>query len=144
MSSDFIVGHPGETAADFEATLALIRDVKFSQAFSFKYSPRPGTPAAGAPNQVPEGEKDRRLQALQALLRDQQAAFNAACVGRTLPVLITGPGRYQGQMAGRSPYLQPVHLNGPLSLVGHEIPVRIAAAHINSLAGEPYMDRVAA
>jgi tRNA-2-methylthio-N6-dimethylallyladenosine synthase len=94
--------------------------------------------------QVPEAEKDRRLQALQALLRDQQAAFNAACVGRTLPVLITGAGRYPGQIAGRSPYLQPVHLDGPLSLVGREIPVRIAAAHTNSLAGEPFMDRVAA
>jgi tRNA-2-methylthio-N6-dimethylallyladenosine synthase len=144
LSSDFIVGHPGETEADFEATLALIRAVGFAQAFSFKYSPRPGTPAAGAPMQVPEAEKDRRLQALQALLRDQQAAFNAACVGRTLPVLITGAGRYPGQIAGRSPYLQPVHLDGPLSLVGREIPVRIAAAHTNSLAGEPFMDRVAA
>jgi len=144
LSSDFIVGHPGETEVDFEATLALIRAVGFAQAFSFKYSPRPGTPAAGAPMQVPEAEKDRRLQALQALLRDQQAAFNAACVGRTLPVLITGPGRYPGQIAGRSPYLQPVHLDGPLSLVGREIPVRIAAAHTNSLAGEPFMDRVAA
>jgi len=144
LSSDFIVGHPGETEADFEATLVLIRAVGFAQAFSFKYSPRPGTPAAGAPMQVPEAEKDRRLQALQALLRDQQAAFNAACVGRTLPVLITGPGRYPGQIAGRSPYLQPVHLDGPLSLVGREIPVRIAAAHTNSLAGEPFMDRVAA
>jgi tRNA-2-methylthio-N6-dimethylallyladenosine synthase len=144
LSSDFIVGHPGETGADFEATLELIRAVGFAQAFSFKYSPRPGTPAAGAPNQVPEAEKDRRLQALQALLRDQQAAFNAACVGRTLPVLITGPGRYPGQIAGRSPYLQPVHFDGPTSLVGHEIPVRIHAAHTNSLAGEPFMDRVAA
>jgi tRNA-2-methylthio-N6-dimethylallyladenosine synthase len=144
LSSDFIVGHPGETEADFEATLDLIRTVGFAQAFSFKYSPRPGTPAAGAPMQVPEAEKDRRLQALQALLRDQQAAFNAACVGRALPVLVTGPGRYAGQVAGRSPYLQPVHFAGPPSLVGHEIPVRIAAAHTNSLAGEPYMDRVAA
>jgi tRNA-2-methylthio-N6-dimethylallyladenosine synthase len=144
LSSDFIVGHPGETEADFEATLDLIRTVSFAQAFSFKYSPRPGTPAAGAPNQVPEAEKDRRLQTLQALLRDQQAGFNAACVGRTLPVLITGPGRHQGQVAGRSPYLQPVHLDGPPSLIGHEIPVTIHAAHTNSLAGDPYMDRVAA
>jgi tRNA-2-methylthio-N6-dimethylallyladenosine synthase len=144
LSSDFIVGHPGETEADFEATLDLIRAVGFAQAFSFKYSSRPGTPAAGAPNQVPEAEKDRRLHALQALLRDQQAAFNDACVGRTLPVLVTGAGRHASQVAGRSPYLQPVHFAGPLSLVGHEIPVRIQAAHTNSLAGEPYMDRAAA
>ena len=73
LSSDFIVGHPGETEADFEATLALVRAVGFAQAYSFKYSPRPGTPAAGAPGQVPEAEKDRRLQALQALLREQQS-----------------------------------------------------------------------
>ena len=135
LSSDFIVGHPGETAADFEATLALIRAVGFAQAFSFKYSPRPGTPAAGAPGQVPEAEKDQRLYALQDLLRTQQAAFNARCVGLTLPVLITGPGRHPGQVAGRSPYLQPVHLAGPATLVGQEIPVCIEAAHTNSLSG---------
>ena len=135
MSSDFIVGHPGETEADFEATLQLIRDVGFAQAFSFKYSPRPGTPAAGAPGQVPEAEKDRRLQALQDLLRMQQAAFNARCVGRTVPVLITGQGRHPGQIAGRSPWLQPIHLTGPASLIGREIEVCIAAAHTNSLSG---------
>ncbi len=135
MSSDFIVGHPGETEADFESTLKLIRDVNFSQAFSFKYSPRPGTPAAGAPQKVPEEEKDRRLYALQDLLRAQQADFNARCVGLTLPVLITGPGRHAGQIAGRSPYLQPVHLIGPATLVGEEILVRIEAAHKNSLSG---------
>jgi tRNA-2-methylthio-N6-dimethylallyladenosine synthase len=144
LSSDFIVGHPGETEADFEATLDLIRQVGFAQAFSFKYSQRPGTPAAGAPNQVPEAEKDRRLQALQALLRAQQQAFNTACVGRTLPVLITGPGRYPGQIAGRSPYLQPVHLQGPLALTGQEIPVRILSAHTNSLAGATLTERAAA
>jgi tRNA-2-methylthio-N6-dimethylallyladenosine synthase len=135
MSSDFIVGHPGETETDFEATLKLIRDVGFSQAFSFKYSSRPGTPAAGAPAQVPEEEKDRRLYALQDLLRAQQADFNARCVGLTLPVLITGPGRHPGQIAGRSPYLQPVHLIGPVALAGQEIPVRIERAHTNSLSG---------
>ena len=135
MSSDFIVGHPGETEADFEATLQLIRDVGFAQAFSFKYSPRPGTPAAGAPGQVPEAEKDRRLHALQDLLRMQQAAFNARCVGLTVPVLITGQGRHPGQIAGRSPWLQPIHLTGPASLIGQEIEVCIAAAHTNSLSG---------
>jgi tRNA-2-methylthio-N6-dimethylallyladenosine synthase len=144
MSSDFIVGHPGETAADFEASLRLIRDVGFAQAFSFKYSPRPGTPAAGAPTQVPEAEKDARLQSLQALLRDQQTAFNQACAGLTLPVLITGPGRRPGQIAGRSPYLQPVHLNGPLTLAGQVIPVRIEDANPNSLSGAFHKERACA
>ncbi len=134
LSSDFIVGHPGETEADFEATLALVRDVGFAQAFSFKYSARPGTPAATAPDQVPEAEKDRRLAALQALLRAQQARFNAGCVGRTVRVLVTGPGRHPGQMAGRSPWLQPVHFVGPASLIGAEVPVTIAAAFPNSLS----------
>jgi tRNA-2-methylthio-N6-dimethylallyladenosine synthase len=144
MSSDFIVGHPGETAADFEATLALIRDVKFSQAFSFKYSPRPGTPAAGAPTQVPEAEKDRRLYALQDLLRVQQAEFNARCVGLTLPALMTGRGRHAGQIVGRTPYLQPVHLIGPDSLIGQEIPVCIQAAHTNSLSGATLKEKACA
>jgi tRNA-2-methylthio-N6-dimethylallyladenosine synthase len=135
LSSDFIVGHPGESDADFEATMALIRAIGFVQAFSFKYSPRPGTPAAGAPLQVAEAVKDARLQALQALLREQQAAFNAACVGRTLPVLFTGTGRHDGQIAGRSPYLQPVHLRGPATLIGHQAMVTIEAGHTNSITG---------
>jgi tRNA-2-methylthio-N6-dimethylallyladenosine synthase len=134
LSTDFIVGHPGETAADFAATMRLARDVGFAMAYSFKYSPRPGTPAAAMTAQVPEDEKDRRLQELQALLRDQQTAFNAACVGRTMDVLFTGPGRHPGQIAGRSPYLQPVHLTGPATLVGNVSPVRIVAAHTNSLS----------
>jgi tRNA-2-methylthio-N6-dimethylallyladenosine synthase len=134
LSSDFIVGHPGETEADFQATMALIRDIGFASAFSFKYSPRPGTPAASAPSHIPEPEKDRRLQELQALLRDQQADFNRACVGQTLDVLVTGHGRHPGQIAGRSPYLQPVHLPGSPALIGTLQPMRIAAAHPNSLA----------
>jgi len=134
LSSDFIVGHPGETEADFEATMALVRTVDFAQAYSFKYSPRPGTPAAIAPDQVPEDIKDRRLQTLQALLREQQARFNAACVGLTLPVLFTGPGRHPGQVVGRSPFLQPVHLSGPAELIGTELLVKIAAALPNSLS----------
>jgi tRNA-2-methylthio-N6-dimethylallyladenosine synthase len=135
LSPDFIVGHPGETAADFADTLALVRAVGFSQACSVKYSPRPGTPAAGAPDQVPEAEKDQRLYQLQALLREQQARFNAGCVGLTLPVLFTGRGRHPGQVVGRSPFLQPVHLTGPATLIGTETKVQIAAAHTNSLAG---------
>jgi tRNA-2-methylthio-N6-dimethylallyladenosine synthase len=144
VSSDFIVGHPGETEADFEATLDLIRAVRFAQAFSFKYSPRPGTPAAGAPAQVPEPEKDRRLHILQDLIRSQQADFNRRCVGLTLPVLITGPGRHGGQVAGRSPYLQPVHLTGPTNLIGQEIPVMIDAAHTNSLSGVTLKEKACA
>jgi tRNA-2-methylthio-N6-dimethylallyladenosine synthase len=144
MSSDFIVGHPGETDADFEATMALIRAVRFSQAFSFKYSQRPGTPAAGAPFQVPEAEKDRRLYALQDLVREQQADFNQRCVGLTLPVLVTGTGRHPGQITGRSPYLQPVHLIGPQHLLGQEIEVCIDAAHTNSLSGAPLKEKACA
>jgi tRNA-2-methylthio-N6-dimethylallyladenosine synthase len=144
MSSDFIVGHPGETEADFEATMALIRSVTFSQAFSFKYSQRPGTPAAGAPFQVPEAEKDRRLYALQALLRAQTAEFNQRCVGLSLPVLLTGNGRHPGQIVGRSPYLQPVHLIGPKNLIGQEIQVCIDAAHTNSLSGATLKEKACA
>jgi tRNA-2-methylthio-N6-dimethylallyladenosine synthase len=135
LSSDFIAGHPGETAAEFEQTMALVRQVGFAQAYSFKYSSRPGTPAAGAPHQVPEAEKDARLQALQALLRDQQDAFNRSRVGMTFPVLFTGPGRHAGQVAGRTPWLQPLHLSGPLALVGTEASVTVLAAHPNSLSG---------
>jgi tRNA-2-methylthio-N6-dimethylallyladenosine synthase len=144
LSSDFIVGHPGETEADFEATLALVRSVGFAQAYSFKYSPRPGTPAAGAPGQVPEAEKDRRLQALQALLREQQTRFNAACVGSTMDVLFTGPGRHPGQIVGRSQYLQPVHVLGSAGLIGDERPVRIRDAHPNSLSGTLIQERLSA
>jgi tRNA-2-methylthio-N6-dimethylallyladenosine synthase len=144
LSSDFIVGHPGETEADFEATMQLIRDVGFAQAFSFKYSPRPGTPAAGAALQVPEAEKDRRLHALQALLREQQAAFNARYVGLSIPVLIAGPGRHPGQVMGKSPWLQPVHLTAPAELVGQEVMVTIAAAHTNSLSGTLNQERACA
>jgi tRNA-2-methylthio-N6-dimethylallyladenosine synthase len=136
LSSDFIVGHPGETNADFEATMELIRDVGFAQAYSFKYSQRPGTPAAGAPLQVADSVKDARLQTLQALVRDQQTAFNLDCAGQVLDVLITGPGRHDGQIGGRSPYLQAVHLEGPVRWAGQVIPVRIVAAHPNSLSGE--------
>jgi tRNA-2-methylthio-N6-dimethylallyladenosine synthase len=141
LSSDFIVGHPGETEADFEATMALVRDVNFALAYSFKYSPRPGTPAAGAPGQVAEPDKDRRLQALQALLRNQQQTFNANCVGLDLPVLFTGLGRHPGQIAGRSPFLQPVHLSGSANLIGTESMVRIVADHPNSLAGTLVQER---
>jgi len=139
LSSDFIAGHPGEREADHAATLRLIERVGFAQAFSFKYSPRPGTPAAAQTAQVPEAEKDRRLQEIQALLRAQQAAFNASMAGGVVEVLFTGPGRHPGQLSGRSAWLQPVHCPvpsgvSPASLIGQLRPVRIAAGHPNSLS----------
>ena len=134
MSSDFIVGFPGETDADFEETLSLVRIVGYAQSFSFKYSARPGTPAA-ARKQVPEDVKSARLQALQALLGAQQDEFNAACAGRVLSVLFEKPGRKEGQGVGRTPYLQPVHVNGAASLIGQLADVRIDAVHANSLKG---------
>ncbi|MDW8399638.1 MAG: tRNA (N6-isopentenyl adenosine(37)-C2)-methylthiotransferase MiaB [Acetobacteraceae bacterium] len=144
LSSDFIVGHPGEGRAEFEETLRLVERIGFAQAFSFKYSPRPGTPAAALPAQVEEAEKDARLAELQALLRQQQAAFNAATAGRVIPVLVTGPGRHPGQMAGRSPWLQPVHFDGPSGLVGQVVDVRVVAGHPNSLSARLPAEETAA
>jgi len=135
FSSDFIVGYPGETERDFEATLALVREVGFAQAFSFKYSPRPGTPAATVEEQVPEPVKAERLQRLQALLDSQQRDFNSNQVDRTLPVLFEKPGRHPGQLVGRSPYLQPVHAMAPETEIGRMVPVLIERAEPNSLAG---------
>ena len=136
MSGDFIVGFPGETEADFERTLDVIRATGHAAAFSFKYSRRPGTPAAALPGQVDEAVKEDRLARLQALLNEQQAAFNTAMVGRTLPVLFERVGRREGQVVGRSPYLQPVHITGPDSLIGGIWPVTIAAATRGSLTGQ--------
>ncbi len=144
LSSDFIVGHPGETDADFAATLDLVRRVGFAQAFSFQYSPRPGTPAAGAPLQVGETLKQERLQTLLALLREKQAAFNARSRGLVMPVLFTGPGRRPGQLSGRSPFLQPVHVNGPISLIGQVAPVTILDGRPNSLAGTLNLEQIRA
>ncbi len=136
LSSDFIVGFPGESDEDFEATMALVRRVGFVQAFSFKYSARPGTPASTAPDKIPDTVKDARLQALQALLTEQQHAFSRACVGRVFEVLFEKPGRKPGQAVGRSPYLQPVNVDGAEHLIGEIVPVRIEAALPNSLLGE--------
>jgi tRNA-2-methylthio-N6-dimethylallyladenosine synthase len=135
LSGDFIVGFPGETDADFAQTLDLVRRVTYAQAFSFKYSPRPGTPAAALAAQVPEAVKEARLAELQALLTAQQKAFNTSCVERTLPVLFETPGRKEGQAVGRSPYLQPVHVEGALPLIGRIADVRIEAVTSNSLKG---------
>jgi tRNA-2-methylthio-N6-dimethylallyladenosine synthase len=114
--------------------MGLVREVSYASAFSFKYSPRPGTPAATA-EQVPEAEKAERLARLQALLGAQQAAFQAACIGRSLPVLIEKPGRHSGQMVGRSPYLQAVHLDCDAGLVGQIVDVTINGTGTNSLSG---------
>jgi tRNA-2-methylthio-N6-dimethylallyladenosine synthase len=134
LSGDFIVGFPGETEKDFEATLEVVREARYASAFSFKYSRRPGTPAAAMPGQVPDEVKAERLARLQALLEEQQRAFNEATVGRVLPVLFERPGRHAGQALGRSPYLQAVHAEAPQHLIGQIVPVRITGAAKNSLA----------
>jgi tRNA-2-methylthio-N6-dimethylallyladenosine synthase len=134
LSSDFIVGYPGETEKDFADTMELVRDVQFAGAFSFKYSPRPGTPAA-AERQLPDDVKDARLQALQTLLAAQQSAFNASCEAKIFPVLFERAGRKPGQAVGRSPYLQPVHVDGASSHIGELHDVRIVEVLPNSLRG---------
>ena len=136
LSGDFIVGFPGESDQDFEATLDLIREVRHAAAFSFKYSRRPGTPASAMPGQVDEAVKDERLARLQVLLTEQQKAFNASQVGQVLPVLFERKGRHEGQLVGRSPYLQGVHAHGPDRLMGQIVPVRITGSSLNSLTGE--------
>jgi tRNA-2-methylthio-N6-dimethylallyladenosine synthase len=135
LSGDFIVGFPGETDADFQATLDLVRRVGYAQTYSFKYSPRPGTPAAAAVKQVPDDVKDARLAELQNLLGAQQRAFNAASVGRVMSVLFEHAGRKDGQAVGRSPYLQPVHVEDATALIGRIVAVRIEAVLSNSLQG---------
>ncbi len=135
LSCDFIVGFPGETDADFEATLDLVRNVGFSMAYSFKYSSRPGTPAAGMPRQVPEDVKDERLARLQALLEEQQLAFNEKTVGRTLEILFERPGRHPGQLVGRSPYNQAVHVATSEYQIGDIAKVAIDSCKPHSLEG---------
>jgi tRNA-2-methylthio-N6-dimethylallyladenosine synthase len=134
FSSDFIVGFPGETEDDFDDTMRLIAEVDFVTAFSFKYSPRPGTPAADM-DQLPEAIKDERLQRLQRDIERRQAAFLKRCQGETFDVLFDRPGRHPGQIAGRSPYLQPVQVMAPTSLIGEVVPVRITEVSSNSLFG---------
>ena len=136
LTSDFIVGFPGETEADFADTLALVGAVGYAGAFSFKYSPRPGTPAAGGEDAVPEAVKSERLARLQALIESGRQAFNRACIGRVLDVLVEKPGRHPGQVGGKTPYLQAVHLDGAVDLVGTVVPVRILREGANSLQGE--------
>jgi len=134
LSGDFIVGFPGETDEDFEATLKLVEEVRYAQAFSFKYSARPGTPAAEMEDRVPAQVADERLQRLQALLNAQQEAFNRASVGRRTEVLVERSGRKPRQMLGKSPWLQSVHFETDAK-IGDIVPVEIVAAGPNSLAG---------
>jgi tRNA-2-methylthio-N6-dimethylallyladenosine synthase len=135
FSSDFIVGFPGEDEADFRATLSLVDEVGYAGAFSFKYSPRPGTPAADMPDQMPEEVKTERLHRLQAAIDRHQAAFNAQCRGRSLDVLFEKPGRHPGQIVGRSPYLQPVQVMGPSKMIGDIATVTVTEISANSLFG---------
>jgi tRNA-2-methylthio-N6-dimethylallyladenosine synthase len=137
MSGDFIVGFPGETGADFEDTLQLVRTVRYAQAFSFKYSKRPGTPGAEMDDQVPESEKNDRLQRLQALLGEHQRDFAVSLVGREIDLLIEKSGREEGQLVGRSPWLQPVIVDEKAGEIGDIVRIRITRAGQHSLHGAP-------
>jgi len=136
LSGDFIVGFPGETDADFEATLRLIENVGYAAAYSFKYSPRPGTPAAEATDLLPEEVKSERLLRLQALVTKQQYAFQQGCVGKTVDLLIEKPGRREGQIVGRSPWLQPTIVDAKAGAIGDIVKVLITASEANILFAE--------
>ena len=135
LSSDFIVGFPGESEADFQATLALVREVEFAQAFSFRYSPRPGTPAAEREDRVPPEVAAERLARLQRLLDEQKRRFNAGTVGRTLPVLFERRGRHPGQIAGRTPAMQWLHADADAALIGCVAEATVTEASANGLGG---------
>jgi len=139
FSGDFIVGFPGETDADFEDTLSLVREVGHAQAYSFKYSPRPGTPAADMADQIPMEIMDERLQRLQAQIVADQTAFNDRTVGRTTDVLLERPGKFDGQLIGKSPWLQSVHVLAPNLSIGDIVTVQITDSGPLSLKGEPTM-----
>jgi tRNA-2-methylthio-N6-dimethylallyladenosine synthase len=136
LSGDFIVGFPGETDQDFEATLQIVRDANYSQAFSFKYSPRPGTPAAGMDDQIAPEVMDERLQRLQALLNEQQYAFNQQTVGRTTDILLERQGKLDGQLIGKTPWLQSLHIISPDLKIGDLVEAEVTRAGPNSLTGE--------
>jgi len=136
ITSDFIVGFPGETDEDFEATMDLVERVRFAMAFSFKYSPRPGTPAAALEAQVPEPVKAERLARLQALIDRQMLTFNESFVGRRVDVLFEKPGRREGQLSGKSPYMQQVLVQAPASMIGSIASVRITGLGTHTLFGE--------
>ena len=136
LSGDFIVGFPGETDRDFADTLSLINDVNYASAYSFKYSPRPGTPASLSEDQVPEDVKSERLQSLQQLISAQQFAFNQAKVGEVMDILIERPANRANQMAGRSPWMQAVHFSSDVGAIGDIVSLKITEAHQNSLSAE--------
>jgi tRNA-2-methylthio-N6-dimethylallyladenosine synthase len=136
FSSDFIVGFPGETDADFDATMDLVREIGFAQSFSFKYSSRPGTPAAAARKQIAEDVKAARLERLQALLNEQEAHYLRATVGVEFDILLEKPGRNDGQMIGRSPYLQPVHVVARGAAIGQTARVRVTNVMAHSLGAD--------
>ena len=135
ISGDFIVGFPGETDQDFEDTLSIVRETRYAAAFSFKYSPRPGTPAAEMDDQIAPEVRDERLQRLQALLAEQSQAFNAASVGKTCAIMLERTGRKPGQLIGKSPWLQSVHIDGAGHAIGDLVEVELVSAGPNSLAG---------
>jgi len=143
ISGDFIVGFPGESEADFEATLAIVRATQYAMAYSFKYSRRPGTPAATMDGQVEEAVMNDRLKRLQALLNEQQQAFNERTVGRATRLLLERRGKHDGQLIGKSPWLQSVHVTAPGLAIGDMVEVRITSAGPNSLGAEPLMEEVA-
>lgn len=136
IASDFIVGFPGESDKDFEETMAIVREIKYASAYSFKYSRRPGTPASAMMYQIAENIKDERLLALQALLAEQQTAFNASKIGQEVDVLVTGKGRNPGQMLGKAPWQQSVFFDGDESMINKTVRVKAVGAGLNSLAGE--------
>jgi len=136
LSGDFIVGFPGETDQDFEDTMRLVREVHYAQAYSFKYSPRPGTPGADLPDHVEEAVKDERLQRLQILLNEQQYAFQDSLVGREMDVLLEKKGRFDRQMVGRSPWLLPAIIDDNEDQVGEIIRVKITGTGTNSLIAQ--------
>ena len=136
MSSDFIVGFPGETDDDFAKTLEIVNKIKYIQAFSFKYSRRAGTPAAVMENQVEEKVKKERLAVLQDLLFDYQTKFNQECVGKVMPVLLEQKGRHKGQLIGRTPYMQNLHVETKDDNINKIIEVKVTSATTNSLSGK--------
>jgi tRNA-2-methylthio-N6-dimethylallyladenosine synthase len=136
LSSDFIVGFPGETEAHFEDTMQLIRDIGFTASYSFKYSARPGTPAANMQGLIPEKLKDDRVQRIQALLFEQHTAFNKASIGKTMAVLMDGYGRQHSQLHGRTPYNQAIHITTDRANFGQIMNVRVTNATATSLTGE--------
>ena len=136
VSGDFIVGFPGESDAEFEETLALVERTRYAMAYSFKYSPRPGTPAATMADQIAPSVMDERLQRLQSVINVGQSAFNDASVGRRTTILLERTGRLPGQLIGKTPWLQSVHILAPEAAIGDMVEVDLVSAGPNSLAGE--------